>query len=999
MKNVVATFFLLIALCNVAQTSDRPNYRGYQSQYAISHWTTSNGLPQSHVSGIAQTPDKLIWIATYAGIVRFDGRKFMPLQVNEHKHRFSTFVTTISAYGDTLVWASPQEIVYYHKHRILSVYPLKEKNTFIIGIRSYRRTHFFIGHESVQYRFRQKLHTLFSRKDYHEINQGTILTTIFHANRMWVLLRNPDGKTWLFTYDFVTKKRTLIQTDEPYANLVLYNGTPAVLAGNQWKVLQTDLHTGQTLASFAPNGTEKLLQSGIENGLLFYYTREHLLLQREDGSAHLAQLETSQIMYGNELFVSFRDHAGNLWLGTNSMGLFFFRYYPFTVFHYLKADPVTNSSHAFIDSENLLWFDSDCNTTVGMQMQTGTVAHKLKDVCNWTIAQWSKDSLALFAFGYSHYWYNKRNHSLTVIPGIHTAITNFHQLAPRSFILAGEGTLYKWNGGKLKPWKRFHSRKTTCNQIYRLNPDDIYFATSEGLYRYHNSKWSLFTGRALVESPDFRSLFKVPDSPYLLIGTEHSGILRYHTGNGSAVSLPQIPSQLHSCWSMVEDRNHHLWITSNNGIVEVSLKELLHCFSKKQDYLTLNHYQYENGLENVEFNSRTENKGALLPDGRILFSGLGGPVLINPDNDRSKSCELGELLIEKVTVDQQTLSGPYPVLAMRQGQLMNVYFTLPSFASERVLGFEYRIVGYRDHWSPVLNRNIMLDNLPSGEYQLEIRSNGHERQLQIPVSIASPHPNWWIAQLIFIIVTVTAIILTTIYFTKRNQQKKHALAGLKQQLKLLEMEALRSQMNPHFIFNCLNTIQFLFISGNVARANKYLTNFSALMRMFLDLLREPITTLDLELKATELYIELEQLQFDHGFEYRLINNLRTSPNQIRVPSLFFQVFVENAVLHGLRKTSEEIPTLTLILDETEDMFIFRICDNGPGMSQQKKGAHTSLGIQLLRDRFALKREIYNWHMHFSVKENESIQDHIKTEIIITFGKVLLQTSNNEYPDR
>jgi LytS/YehU family sensor histidine kinase len=115
--------------------------------------------------------------------------------------------------------------------------------------------------------------------------------------------------------------------------------------------------------------------------------------------------------------------------------------------------------------------------------------------------------------------------------------------------------------------------------------------------------------------------------------------------------------------------------------------------------------------------------------------------------------------------------------------------------------------------------------------------------------------------------------------------------------------------------------------------------------------------------------------------------------------LFFQVFVENAVLHGLRKTTEAIPTLTLVLDETDDMFVFRICDNGPGISRQKKEAHTSLGIQLLRDRFALKREIYNWHMHFSVKENEIIENNIKTEIIITFGKVLLETTDNEYPDR
>jgi LytS/YehU family sensor histidine kinase len=249
-----------------------------------------------------------------------------------------------------------------------------------------------------------------------------------------------------------------------------------------------------------------------------------------------------------------------------------------------------------------------------------------------------------------------------------------------------------------------------------------------------------------------------------------------------------------------------------------------------------------------------------------------------------------------------------------------------------------------------------------------------------------------------LILAAFCIVVVTIYYTKRGQQKKHALRDLKQQLKLLEMEALRSQMNPHFIFNCLNTIQFLFISGNMARANKYLTNFSALMRMTLDLLRQPITTLDLELKATQLYIELEQLQFDEGFEFRQVNKLHTQVSKIRVPSLFFQVFVENAILHGLRKTTEPRPILTLILEETEDQFIFHICDNGPGISKQKKEDHTSMGIKLLRDRFALKSEIYNWQMDFFIRENETIQEDIKTEIIITFGKVLLESTEDEYLD-
>ena len=161
-----------------------------------------------------------------------------------------------------------------------------------------------------------------------------------------------------------------------------------------------------------------------------------------------------------------------------------------------------------------------------------------------------------------------------------------------------------------------------------------------------------------------------------------------------------------------------------------------------------------------------------------------------------------------------------------------------------------------------------------------------------------------------------------------------------------------------------------------------------ILSVTLDLLRTPMTSLDIELKATMLYVQLEQLQFDNGFEFRLINNLKTPVNQINTPTLFFQIFVENAVIHGLKKTQEPVPILTIILDETEESFIFRVCDNGPGISENKKEDHTSLGLSLLRERLALKNEIYNWDIDFRLQERKSLEDDIRTEIIITFGKIL-----------
>jgi hypothetical protein len=986
---------LLLAGKGRSQPSDRPAYEGFQSEYATYHWTTSNGLPQSHISGIAQTQNKLLWIATYNGVVSYDGRRFMRVETGRHAN-LSTFVTAIHTSGDTVIWATPQETVWYCDRRIRSVIPVGAPNVFIMGIRTYGSKTYFLAHDRILFRSGKKLVPLVLLSSEKRLSGYSILTAAFSGNKLVLLLHDGSGKSAFYVYDYTTKQRTLIPVEEQYDNLAVNTGRLIAQSGKRWTVLNDRMLPGKTVHELTATTAEGRLQSGVENGCFYYYSRSGLVISCDNERP--AVLNTSRSMYGEELFASFRDHAGNLWLGTNSLGLFLFRKYPFTLFSFLDDGPVTNSSHAFMDDEGLLWYDNNCTVTVAHDLKTNRIVHRIPNLCSWTNADWPNDSIALFAYGTQHHWYNKRTRSLTPMAGISEPVLNYLRLSPRHFILAGEGRLYHWYGKELKPWKKFRSPKTTCNKLLQVGADEYYFATTEGLYHFRKGKWRHMTGGDVAGKPDFRALHLLKGGRHLLIGTDGSGILRYDTKTGRFERLRNIPLPILSCWTIIEDRFGQLWITSNNGIVQLFVDDLTDCFDGKREHLTLNHYRHDNGIDNVEFNSRTQNKGRLLPNGDILFSSLGGPVIVHPQPNKRITAALGNLLIDRVRINQKLQAAPIRKLVLREGDFVQLQFTLASFSSERVLGFEYRVKGSRNRWSPAPGRMITLDNLPAGKYVLQIRTIAGERELALPVVVKSRNPWMWAFVLFTALAAGLAIVFITREFTKRAQQKKHALQDLKQQLKLLETEALRSQMNPHFIFNCLNTIQFLFISGNVARANKYLTNFSALMRMTLDLLREPIITLDMELKATNYYVELEQLQFDEGFEFRLIDHLHTPVNQIRVPSLFFQIFVENAILHGLKKTTAPRPILTLILEETPEAYIFRVCDNGPGISEQEHEDHTSIGIRLLRERFALKSEIYNWPMDFTIRENESIENDIKTEIIITFGKVLL-ASDHEYSHR
>jgi|GEM_PF-4807451 len=960
-----------------------PYYKGFQSSHAIYHWTTSNGLPQSHIAGITQTRNKLMWLATYDGVIHFDGRKFVKAANRYRSTEMSSFVTAIQSEGDTVIWASTQEIVFYYNNQIIAVHPIHDPGIFIISIRNYKGAYYFMAHDRVYCLKDGRLSTIINTKTDKKLSGKIIHTAVFQKDNIICMV---GMEKFLYVFNLKRKSGQLIPVKNSIDNLAIKDGALLLQQANKWMIADKQFQPAGVYNTWKTTVTGERIQSSLFDDQLFYYTRSSLVIQHA-GSTH-NELNVAGMMYGNEIFASFVDYTGNLWLGTNSLGLFMFREYPFEYVSLKEYPMVTNSSHSFVDSEGLLWFDNECSMTIGIDMQQLKIKHVLPQICNWVNANWSQDTLALFAFGVGHHWYDKKTKTLSELKGVDFPVNNCYRKDAGQFILAAEGGLHLWDGKQTTRWKGFKSKTSTCNQIYSPEAGTFYFATSEGLYEYRNQKWKLITGQMLSEKPDFRSLHKVKNSPFLLVGTAGSGILRYNTKTGALQKLLRVPSQLQNCWSLVEDHFGQLWVTSNNGIVQLSMSDLNLSFDQKSDFLLINHYRYETGLQNVEFNSRTQNKGRLLPNGKILFSSLGGPVLIHPLSNRRFNYLLGNILLEKIAVNEQNTNPHVQNLGLTEGDFVQLQFTLPSFSVERVLTFEYRIKGYRNDWTAVFNRQITLDNLPEGDYQLEIRLTSGKRSLELPIHVSSQHPNRWILYLLLTVIVVVIVILVTAAITRSVQRRKNAANSMKQQLKILEMEALRSQMNPHFIFNCLNTIQFLFISGNVDRANKYLSDFSSLMRMTLDLLRTPMTSLDIELKATMLYVQLEQLQFDNGFEFRLINNLKTPVNQINTPTLFFQIFVENAVIHGLKKTQEPAPILTIILDETEESFIFRVCDNGPGISEKQKEDHTSLGLSLLRERLALKNEIYNWDIDFRLQERKSLEDDIRTEIIITFGKIL-----------
>jgi len=194
-----------------------------------------------------------------------------------------------------------------------------------------------------------------------------------------------------------------------------------------------------------------------------------------------------------------------------------------------------------------------------------------------------------------------------------------------------------------------------------------------------------------------------------------------------------------------------------------------------------------------------------------------------------------------------------------------------------------------------------------------------------------------------------------------NRRKEQQLAELQQQKSELEMQALRSQMNPHFIFNSLNSINMFILENNKLQASEYLSKFSKLVRLILQNSQEAFIPLESELEALQLYLELESLRFENKFEYKISVDDEVDTSVLKVPPLIIQPFAENAIWHGLMNKEGE-GHLSINIQQENSTLICTIADDGIGRKKaaelkNKSGKHRSMGMKITESRIAMMQKM------------------------------------------
>ncbi len=211
---------------------------------------------------------------------------------------------------------------------------------------------------------------------------------------------------------------------------------------------------------------------------------------------------------------------------------------------------------------------------------------------------------------------------------------------------------------------------------------------------------------------------------------------------------------------------------------------------------------------------------------------------------------------------------------------------------------------------------------------------------------------------------IGAIVFRAIMLKRKNEklvlQNELQVQKLETQKQLseLELQALRAQMNPHFIFNCLNSINRFIIKNDAAKAADYLTKFAKLIRIVLEQSGKSFVLFDDEVKCLKLYMDLEALRFEKPFQYE-INCDGIDTTSVMIPTLLIQPFVENAIWHGLPAKENGYGKIFINMKIDNDILYCKICDNGIGVNrstalkQTIENGRKSLGIKLTQERLQL----------------------------------------------
>lgn len=575
------------------------------------------------------------------------------------------------------------------------------------------------------------------------------------------------------------------------------------------------------------------------------------------------------------------------------------------------------------------------------------------------------DNLLIISTKSGSYQYDLSTKKLKDLKNKFAIAKSIELLGPSTYFYGNfkEGVIYKYDSViTLK-----HKRVITSN----LSGANLYVAYSDGLYEYDTNDWHYNRIFYNGENIFAKQLVYFEDGLYFL--TKNNKLLEYK--NGQVNKLNQFED--YKLQTINTDGNS-FWVKHQNGLLyyepreaklsNLYIKDVLSPF--KQNVLFLKDYIITLSQNNFYFIPRSNSR--LFKKNQIANTKISGLSINN---------------IDTVLADNL-------ILKSHQNNI-KITFNTTGYLSKQQTDYSYKLLPIDKDWQHI-NKGynfIEFKELPAGDYVFKVRgknntSNEYSKVSELSFTIKPQFwQTWWfyVSVLSISILVVLLIVRRKVQIDRKKQELSFNKLLAEKTMASLKLENFRSQMNPHFIFNALNSIQDYIISNEKELASKYLVKFSRLIRIYLEHSQQNMITLNQEITALKLYLELENVRFDGDFFYeiRIADNI--SLEQIKIPSLFIQPYVENVIKHGLlHKTGDKRLKIRLTVESS--LLKISIEDNGIGRQKSKeirKASYKSFSTNANKERIKLYREKLKLNINVIIEDLKDADNNaLGTRVII-----------------
>ncbi len=985
MKSSLIKYFLFFILFKLSVLNAQ--------QYYFKNYTAENGLPFVQVACMFQDSKGYLWSGGYGGLSRFNGKEF--LNFSPKNGLINHFVNAICEGDSGNIYVGTNEGLSVVRNKPLNSYTRKNgliDNT-IFSLCYVKSAGLFVGTKKGLC----LLNNLSGDKNFIEIKEfsGKEIKCLLHISNNTICVGTNSG---LYYYDLnsgAVKKQNGLHNDN----------INCVAECNETKDLFIGSVNGLSKIEVA---TKKLFNLHIENGLIDENITAVLCENKSQtwiGSANgLLKFNGKQFSFyniyndnnSNHIRCLIKDFENNIWLGTHS-GLYKYRDNAFSSFS--KQEAIGNAMvfQIFRDKKGELWFCSDNGVFKYSQgfFKTYTTKDGLAD--NYCIAALEDDDGTL--------WFCNNK-------GISKYKNNVFQnfTHEQGFEITGSlNAIYKdkkntlWVGGQngVAAFKKINGVYVpSYYKIPNLSPDygvltfvednngALWLGTySRGIYKLKNGEFvSQNNSLNLKSETTFFTL--LCDKNNVLYGATLNGLWFYDIKSGIQKFISEkegLNSEL--IYSIKLSNNDDiLWIGTNQGINKLNLKKL-----RETQTVEINSYGKTEGFTGAECNAFGIWEDT---DSTLWFGTVSGVVKYTP-NTFKENKQFSKTIINTIKLfSEDTVLKNGSLLPYNYNNI-TFYYNGICLTNPDKVKYIKQLEGIETKWSePSTEDYSKYANLPPGKYTFKVKSCNNEGiwdpvPVEFSFEIKTPYfKTWWFTLLI--IGSISGIILLVFQIRVQNIRKKEK-AELDKQVEIskVELKALRAQMNPHFVFNSLNSIQHYILNSNSTEAAKYLNKFAKLIRIILNNSEKPMVTVNEDIESLKLYLELEQMRFDGKFDYIVNIDKSIDGDYDEIPPMLMQPYIENAILHGLNPKVDK-GCLKIDIFTKNNYIICRITDDGIGRTAageikrtQPGQQYKSLGMKITSERVRILNNINNSNMSVEISDlNNDKQESIGTMVEI-----------------